>query len=325
MEAQAVLGSFVAGQEDYEVLEEIGQGTFSEVHRGRNRSTHQEVALKEMFLTEQKALPLHVERELQLLRAVSHPNILPLQGVYSKGFGITLVFPLCRTDLHRTMDAGPLPAPVAKAALKQLFEAVGALHDAGFAHRDLAPSNALLTDDGRVLLCDFGQARRLEDGHPQADGEAPEREGALTPVVGTRWYRAPELLFAARSYDHAVDCWSLGMIAAHALRGAPLCPGASDIDQICRVQAALGSIEEASGAPVADWADWGKLVFPPSPGQPWEALLPGTEPAARELCAGLLCYDPAQRWSVARALSSDYFDGAAAPADVAAHLAHLPL
>lgn len=55
-----------------------------QVHRGRHRSTHQEVALKEMFLTEQKALPLHVERELQLLRAVSHPNILPLQGVYSK-------------------------------------------------------------------------------------------------------------------------------------------------------------------------------------------------------------------------------------------------
>ncbi|KFM24500.1 Cyclin-dependent kinase 1 [Auxenochlorella protothecoides] len=128
--SRAVLGSFVAGQEDYEVLEEIGQGTFSEVHRGRHRSTHQEVALKEMFLTEQKALPLHVERELQLLRAVSHPNILPLQGVYSKGFGITLVFPLCRTDLYRAMDAGPLPAPIAKAALKQLFEAVGALHDA---------------------------------------------------------------------------------------------------------------------------------------------------------------------------------------------------
>lgn len=57
----------------------------------------------------------------------------------------------------------------------------------GFAHRDLAPSNVLLTDDGRVLLCDFGQARRLGDGHSQADGEAPEREGALTPVVGTRW------------------------------------------------------------------------------------------------------------------------------------------
>ena len=66
----------------------------------------------------------------------------------------------------------------------------------------------------------------------------------LNEQVSTRWYRAPELLFASRHYSLAVDVWSAGAVIAELFSLFPLFPGTNDIDQIYRIFQVMGSPSE---------------------------------------------------------------------------------
>eukprot|EP00887_Chlorella_sp_A99_P006259 scaffold3.g6259.t1 len=349
------------GTDKYELEDEVGHGAFSEVHRARDRATGELVALKHMHLDDGMRRPLHVRRELAALQAVRHPNLVSLLGAHEQEFGISLALEYCLTDLRQLLEAGhgaPLEPGLAKAVASQLLTALAALHAAGYAHRDVAPSNLLISPAGLLKLADLGQARRLASGgaaregaaagHASAaagraaegagEGAAPNHAaaadhgtaadraaggenqdgaGALTPWVGTRWYRAPELLFGARAYTPAVDMWSAACVIAEMLGGRPLFPGTSDIDQLCHLAAQLGSVQEEAWPGVRDLPDWGKLSFPARDPAPLaSALPPGTDPAALDLLQSLLRYDPAHRLSAAQALAHPYFAGepvAAAP------------
>ena len=149
---------------------------------------------------------------------------------------MALVLEHCLTDLRHLLAAlrgTPLDAAVAKAAAQQLLAALAALHGAGFVHRDVAPSNLLVSREGALKLADFGQARRLPGARPLppaallpagdqlgelangisgSGGDAADDAltaaappGSLTPgaCLCTRWYKAPELLFNGTRPEHA--------------------------------------------------------------------------------------------------------------------------
>ena len=97
----------------------------------------------------------------------------------------------------------------------------------------MKPSNLLIDRDGQVKICDFGLARVFKQS-------SDPRE--YTHQVATRWYRAPELLFASRDYSCAVDLWAVGAIFGEMLLGKPMFPGNNDIEQIVRVAKVRGSI-----------------------------------------------------------------------------------
>lgn len=90
----------------------------------------------------------------------------------------------------------------------------------------------LLTTHGEVKLADFGLARVLDLKEPRKP---------LSHQVATRWYRAPELLFASRQYDFSVDIWSVAVVFAELIALKPLFPGNNDIDQMYRVFQVMGS------------------------------------------------------------------------------------
>ncbi|KAH1067668.1 hypothetical protein J1N35_032655 [Gossypium stocksii] len=71
------------------------------------------------------------------------------------------------------------------------------------------------------------------------DGD--DRKGSLTSCVGTRWFRAPELLYGLTGYGVEVDLWSLGCIFSELLTLKPLFPGVSDIDQLSKIIDILGT------------------------------------------------------------------------------------
>ena len=94
----------------------------------------------------------------------------------------------------------------------------------------MKPSNLLLFVDSdaktkekkiQLKLADFGQARITpkENVNPQ-----------LSLEVGTKWYKAPEILYGIRDYNEKVDMWSVGCILAELLDHTPLFTGASDFD-----------------------------------------------------------------------------------------------
>jgi len=131
------------------------------------------------------------------------------------------------------------------------------MHTVGIMHRDLKPSNLLITKDNEIKLADFGQARIFIDNKIQTTTEEKPKiipsSQQFSLEVGTRWYKAPEILYGSREYAQKVDIWSLGCILAELLDHTPLFTGANDIDQLAKVNRILG---------------------PPDPSEDWYASVP---------------------------------------------------
>jgi eukaryotic-like serine/threonine-protein kinase len=108
---------------------------------------------------------------------------------------------------HQAQAEGELDELKLRVALAQLAEGLGALHRAGKVHRDVKPSNILVTNEGRVVLLDFGLVAESEDLH--------ERR-----VVGTVDYMAPEQALGTTP-GPAADWYSVGVVLYEALCGRP--------------------------------------------------------------------------------------------------------
>ena len=95
----------------------------------------------------------------------------------------------------------------------------------------------------------------------------------------TLWYRAPEVLLGSRHYSTAIDMWSVGCIFAEmVLRGAPLFPGDSEIDQIFKIFRLLGTPNEESWPGVSQLPDY-KPSFPQWSAQDLARHVPHLDPA----------------------------------------------
>lgn len=195
----------------YELLEQIGAGSFSTVHRARRRFTGQFVACKVISL-ERKTPPeiAALRSEVAILRRLSHPHIIALLDVLETPRSLTLVTELAQGDLLEVLlKDGPLPEPTVRAVAAALTSALLYLHEQGIMHRDLKPQNVLVCSSGLVKLADFGFAREL--GRSSL---------LMQSLKGTPLYLAPEM-FTSSQYTHAADVWALGALLYELGKGAP--------------------------------------------------------------------------------------------------------
>lgn len=81
--------------------------------------------------------------------------------------------------------------------------------------------------------------------------------------VATRWYRAPELLYGSRHYDHGVDTWAVGCVFGEMLHQRPLFQGETDIDQMNKLQSVLGVMTKENWPEIDQLPDYHKIHFPP--------------------------------------------------------------
>jgi hypothetical protein len=181
---------------------------------GRDEVLGRVVALKRVGMMPGGTSPDlgRAEREAKLAARLNHPHVVAVFDfvrdddhqwlVMEYVDGITLA------ELVRT--GGALAADQVAPILLQVADALAAAHAAGIVHRDVKPSNILVTPDGQVKLSDFGIAR--------AEADASLTQTGL--VTGSPAYLAPEVA-SGRTATDASDVWSLGATLYHALAGQP--------------------------------------------------------------------------------------------------------
>jgi serine/threonine protein kinase len=198
----------------YDLVREIGRGGMGAVWLGRDTLLGREVALKRIGLMPGAASPdlQRAEREARLAARVNHPHVVGVFDLVDDGDETWLVMEHVEgiTLSALVKRDGPLAPDQAAPLVRQAAGALAAAHEAGIIHRDVKPSNMLVTPAGEVKLTDFGIAR--------AEADASLTRTGL--VTGSPAYLAPEVASGSPASE-ASDVWSLGATLYHLLAGHP--------------------------------------------------------------------------------------------------------
>ncbi|KAJ1393521.1 Serine/threonine-protein kinase, active site [Sesbania bispinosa] len=152
--------------------------------------------------------------------------------------------------------------------------------------------------------------------YEEMEGEGKEL-GCFTSCVGTRWFRAPELLYGSTNYGLEIDLWSLGCIFAELFTMKPLFPGTADIDQLSRIISVLGNLDEKAWLGCSKLPDYGIISFSKVENPiGLEACLPNCSHDEVSLIKQLVCYDPARRATAMELLQDKYFNEEPLPVPV---------
>merc|ERR1719313_1083630 len=207
---------------------ELGRGTYGSVSKGKNKVTGIVRAVKAI---NKKSLPdpARFAQEIEVMRALDHPNIVKLYETYEDARNVYLVMELCTGGelFDRIIEANYFSERVAAFLIRQVLSAVFYMHTQSIAHRDLKPENFLLgneksVEEAPLKIIDFGLSKRFEAGSP------------MTTKACTPYYVAPEVLDG--SYNEKCDVWSLGAIMYILLCGAPPFFGDSDPEVLRKVK-----------------------------------------------------------------------------------------
>ena len=211
---QTMTGKTIGG---YTLLREIGRGGMSTVYAAREEGTGRTVALKLLTLppalssAQQHDLVARFAREARAVAGLSHPGIVGIQDIGEQdGTHFLAMEFLDGETLRERLAHGPLTPAQALPILRQVADALDAVHAAGVVHRDVKPGNVMLLPDGTAKLLDFGVAR-------QSDDTTITNTGA---IIGSPAYMAPEQV-RGEPGTGASDVWALGALLYEILAGRP--------------------------------------------------------------------------------------------------------
>ena len=200
----------------YEVAELIGTGGMGEVYRARDTRLGRDVALKTI-----PAAPFagssasRLIREAQHASRLKHRNICTIHEVAEcDGVPFIAMEFVDGQTLAELQRGGGLPLHDVLRYAIQVADALTHAHDRGIAHRDLKSSNVMIESGGRVVVLDFGLARRLPNAQELSDSITAGEHG----LAGTITHMAPELLRGGGG-DARADVWSLGVLLYQLVTG----------------------------------------------------------------------------------------------------------
>eukprot|EP00923_Selenidium_pygospionis_P000912 GHVN01001408.1.p1 GENE.GHVN01001408.1~~GHVN01001408.1.p1 ORF type:complete len:693 (+),score=105.51 GHVN01001408.1:283-2361(+) len=225
----------------YDVVGVIGEGAYGVVIKCRNKLNGEFVAIKKFKETENdESARRTILREVKILKALKHDNIVHLKEAFRRKGKLYIVFEYVNATLLNLLEKKQqgLDSGLIKVLTWQLIQAAGFCHQNSVMHRDIKPENLLIdTATNKLKLCDFGFARPAE---LKRQGPFSNGSQRLTDYVATRWYRAPELLLGSQTYGKEVDMWAIGCILGEIIDGEPLFPGDTEYDQLTLIEGLLG-------------------------------------------------------------------------------------
>lgn len=265
----------------YLVFEQLGIGGMASVHRAERRvgGTRQRVALKRLLphaSSDDELVKLFLD-EAQLVKRLRHRNIAEVydfgraEGEYFLAMELVAGPTLKQLLRHCASTVGLIPYPIAVTLLMQVCDALAYAHDVcdengkpmQLVHRDVSPSNIVISTNGVLKLIDFGVAKTTTS-HTQAG-----------VIKGKLAYIAPEYLDDT-GLDRRADLWAVGVVAYELLTNQRLFSGDDDLELMRQVRA--------------------QTIVPPSHHNP------DVPPELEWIVMTALERDPEQRWQNATAL-----------------------
>jgi serine/threonine-protein kinase len=231
---------------NYLILEKIGEGGMGKVYKAVHQRIGNTVALKVVrsHLMTNKVVLRRYKREAEAAEKLNHPNIVALHDADVSADRCYLAMEYVEgSDLSRMLKLnGPLPYQEACEYIRQAALGLQYAHERNFIHRDVKPSNLLVSGeralpgtDGKahVKILDMGLVRSLVEVEEDRSKSELTRDGT---VVGTPDYMSPEQAKNSSAVDGRSDVYSLGCTLFYLITGKPPFPDGSPIDKLLRHQ-----------------------------------------------------------------------------------------
>ena len=188
----------------------------------------------------------YINQEIDILQKLDHPNIVKYYEAYESDKYIYLVMEYCEGeelfDKLSALDAEPLTEANAKVLMKKLLQAINHCHANNIAHRDIKPENIMFKEQNGeftgIKLIDFGLAQSAEQ--------------AISDMVGTPYYLAPEVL--KKQYGIKCDIWSMGVIMYILLSGYLPFAGGSAPEVFKKIQSGEFSFDQEEWTSISESA-----------------------------------------------------------------------
>jgi eukaryotic-like serine/threonine-protein kinase len=217
----------------FRLLYKIASGSFGRVYRGDNPNTGQIVAIKvlrQRWTTDKKRIEMF-EREGRIGQSLQHPNIVQILAVSKDNLTGQYYIVMDFVEGGNLRDIltirKKLEVPEALRVIEECAAGLAHAYARGLSHRDIKPTNILISTDKVAKLVDFGLAE-ISSGVGPMSTKKPGEDDSIGEVDRTIDYAGLEKLTASKKGDPRSDIYFLGIVLFEMLTGHALLPRTKD-------------------------------------------------------------------------------------------------